>query len=309
MTRLGFVWSLVAAGLLYAGIARADRMNLVDGPIPLGDSGIDFPAYSQIEQDLKSLARQYPGLAELVQYGVTPKGQFLNMLRIASSRSPRTGVRPAVEISGAIHGNEYLGIEMDMLKTFVQHPEQLPGLQLFLSAGGVIYYVPVVNPDGYSARDRMNSKGADLNRDWDVIPANNHLFKQSESKDLAQYIDADLRNNQLQLRFVMDYHCCVPGLITPWDYKDAEPNQQDLADYNQIAEWEKQALGFPVGNALQIAGYLAVGTTLDYYYAKYGTLAFTIEGEYKGEGPRLQGHLKLLNAVFERLAMKALKLE
>jgi succinylglutamate desuccinylase len=310
---------VLAAACIFAGTARAEqnadpseyllKNNLVDGPQKLGDSGIDYPSYASIEADLKSLAQKYPGLAQVVQYGVTPKGLFNNMLRIANARAPRRAGRPAVEISGAIHGNEYLGIEMDLLKTFVEHPETMPGLQLFLSAGGVIYFIPVVNPDGFMARSRGNSRGADLNRDWDVVPTGQTMFKQPETTNLAKYLEADLTNNQLQLRFAMDYHCCVPGLISPWTYKNAYPTQTDLADYNQVAQWEKQALGFPSGNAMDIAGYNAVGSTLDYYYAKYHTIAFTIEGEYKGEGPRLRGHMQLLNGVFQKLAMKSLGLE
>jgi hypothetical protein len=286
---------------LLSGVAGA-----VDGPIPFSDSGVDFPTYDSIQSDLAALAQQRPDLAQVVHYGNTTKGVPLTMLRIANSHLPREAGRPAVEISGAIHGDEYLGIEMDMVKEFVQHPDQMPGLSLYLAAGGVIYFVPVVNPDGFTARQRENDKGADLNRDWDVIPTGQHLFKQPESKGLATYIDQDLQANQLSLKYTMDYHCCVPGLITPWGYHDAHPSQADLADYNQIADWEKADLGFPVGNALEIAGYNAVGVTIDYYYAKYGTRAFTIEGNYKGEAPRLQGHLKLADQVFEELAKKAL---
>src|SRR5438093_633709 len=97
-----FVLAVVAlslgAGSARAGVAdRSQELlarNLVDGPLGFGDSGIDYPTYPSIEQDLKSLAQRYPGLAQVVQYGVTPKGNFLNILRIANVRAPRRGIGP-----------------------------------------------------------------------------------------------------------------------------------------------------------------------------------------------------------------------
>jgi hypothetical protein len=38
----------------------------------------------------------------------------------------------------------------------------------FSTAGGIIFLVPIVNPDGYDGVRRENENGKDLNRDFDV---------------------------------------------------------------------------------------------------------------------------------------------
>ena len=66
-----------------------------------------------------------------------------------------------------------------------QHRASSPGVAKFLHAGGVIIVVPVVNPDGYANNTRENSRGQDLNRDFDLLPTGEPHFKESESKALA----------------------------------------------------------------------------------------------------------------------------
>ena len=284
--------------------------NYVDGFRILGDSGVNpWPQYSSIQKRLIDAAQKYPSLAQYVSYGKTVQGRDLSLLRIESpsAASNRAG-RPAVEISGTIHGNEYLGIEDDMAVALLEHQKEMPGLQLFLAAGGVIYFIPIVNPDGFTNRGRANSNGTDLNRDFDVLPIQKKAFLEPETASLSNYLEGDLANKGLKLKFSLDYHCCVPALITPWDYTNAYPTQPDLAAFGEISEIQKRTLGFNVGNAADTVGYLAVGTSVDYFYAKYGTLAFTIEGDYGGEASRLQKHLQFLDDVFKRFALKELGL-
>ena len=45
-------------------------------------------------------------------------------------------------------------------------------------------------------------------------------------------------------------------------------------------------------------GYLANGTSQDYYYAKHGTLAFTFEGRYGSEDERLPEHVAMWDGIF-----------
>ena len=84
----------------------------------------------------------------------------------------------------------------------------LPGVQQFLASGGVVYVVPVVNPDGLQARTYENAKGVNLNRDCTAQ-------SQPETESLVRLIEDEERENQTDLRLVVDYHIGIPRLLYP----------------------------------------------------------------------------------------------
>jgi succinylglutamate desuccinylase len=276
------------------------EFNLVDGPNFLSDSGIAYPAYSFLEAHLADLAARHADSAQLIQYGKTPQGRNLNLLRIALKQTASAN-HMAIQISGAIHGNEFLGIEDQLGDAFLEHQNQLPGVASFLQQGGIIYLIPVVNPDGFDSRRRLNSRSIDLNRDFNNLAANQNHFTQPESTLLAQYIDQDLNAHQAKLKVSLDYHCCMPAMITPWSYIDSPPKPNDVAAFAFINAIQQHVLNYSYGNAMQTVGYLAEGSTIDYFYAKYGTLALAIEGQDGGEKPRLGAHLRFWDKIMESL--------
>ena len=278
-------------------------LNMVDGPNLLSDSGVDFPKYDDLEFRLTQLAARHPSVAELVHYGKTVEGRNLNLLRIGA-KNPANGANQnsAIEISGAIHGNEYLGIEEPLAVYFLDHQDQMPGLQSYLQTGGVIYFVPVVNPDGFEIRQRLNHNGSDLNRDFALIPRREARFSQPETTALARFIEDDLNAHHLQLKMSLDYHCCVPAFITPWTYLDAQPSPMDLPAIHAITQVQKGLLNYDAGNAKDTVGYLAEGSTIDYFYARYGTLAFTIEGKDGGEMDVFAQHIRFWDKMFQDIA-------
>jgi hypothetical protein len=301
---------LFSVGAQAFGPTGDDRntVNRVDGPIPFGDSGVTYRPYADIEKNLEGLVSSNPRISTLVHYGKTIGGRNLTMVRLESKDADLTRRnRPAVEISGAIHGNEYLGIEEALITQFISEPKKMPGLSLFLASGGVVYFIPVVNPDGYEARQRANLNRADLNRDFDV-PNGTLKFREPETRQLADYLDRNISDGALKFKFVMDYHCCVPAMIMPWSYVNAHPEAADLLHFNEIAAIQSRLLGFSVGNAMDTVGYNAVGSSLDYYYKKYGAFGFTIEGRYRGEMKALDAHAAFLDQVFEKMALKELGL-
>ena len=285
-----------------------------------GDSLVDAPSYRRLRDELIQLADANPQWAQPIDYGSSVRNCPLTLLRIALDGAARPlPHRPAVLISGAIHGNEYLGIEMTLAKRFLGNRNDMPGLNAYLSAGGVIYLVPVVNPDGFDARVRVNAARIDsypglhefkeyndLNRDFAIPLLHERRFTQRESSALASYIRGDLSDNHLRLEFSLDYHCCADGLITPWTYNNDLPDRPDLSDFNSIALWAGIDVGLQVKTARGISGEDAPGSTIDYYYATYRTRAVSIEGrrltDRGGEQARLQAHVKFLDRIFGELS-------
>lgn len=296
-----------------------------------GRSGVKRDGtYRRLRDELIALAEEQPLWVQAIDYGRSVKGCPLTMIRLARDVARRsTERRPAVVITGALHGNEDLGIEMRLAQRFVRDPDTLKGLASYLSAGGVIYVVPVVNPDGFDAQARINAASevigrndpisleldpdrrdprelGNLNRDFAVLPLSQSRFTQRESSELASYIDDDLRLNSLQLAFALDYHCCANVAIIPWSYRNSGPQEKDLGEFG----WAAQKLREHFGETFQVATFHrlfpgsgnAPGSSTDYYYARYNTIALAFEGARGGEAPRLQQHLMFLDAVFLRLA-------
>ncbi|MEN6372159.1 MAG: DUF2817 domain-containing protein [Armatimonadota bacterium] len=69
-----------------------------------------------------------------------------------------------VVLSGQ-HGDEPLPAYamLDLLESFARHGKEISRKDL---QNVVIIFIPVVNPDGFAAGTRVNSTGADINRDW-----------------------------------------------------------------------------------------------------------------------------------------------
>lgn len=253
------------------------------------DSGIFGPKYSDIVAATYNLATQYPGVARVVEYGKSVKGKPLVMLIVK-----RLGLRrdsPTLVMTGSTHGNEYLNIE-DRLPEAILRQSRDGVIGDFLNDGGAFVFVPILNPDGYDARQRENAHGVDLNRDWDVPPAGYQGFKEAETKLLSQKLEL-LAGNEERLDYLVtvDYHCCIGAVLHPWSYKNASVPEPDATHHAQIGAIATKNLQIEVGTTGDILGYNPLGTTKDYYYVKYGAKAFTYEGRYKTESQYFPQHV------------------
>lgn len=284
----------VCCGLLFAFLMSAQGRSLGAE----SDSGISGPSYSELVKYFSSLPQKYPGIIEVNQYGQTPKGRPLVMLKVAYPKRfviPRsTGA--AILITGATHGNEYLGIEDKLPEWFASVGINDPQLISYFKTGGVIYFIPIFNPDGYEARRRENSRGIDLNRDFSVMQAKFEGFKEVETQAARNMIQNLLQINQQRLLLTMDYHCCIGAALYPWSFRSApELPQNHLSILTALGNVMKITFGsdFRVGTTPKVLGYSAVGTSKDYYYEKYGSMSFTYEGEEDIEKNKFPQHIQM----------------
>jgi hypothetical protein len=288
------LFTLSAASGFVAETAAGHQMEIAD-------SGITGPAYSEIENDLKGLASTHVDSAALVVYGASVEGRNLRAMRISLPAGrlaqpvppPNPPVpRPAVVISGSTHGNEYLNIEDRLPRWFLENQKTSPGLAKFLNAGGVIFVVPILNPDGYERRMRSNAHEVDLNRDFDLLPENERNFKEPESRAVAAWLDSEIRDQDLDLKVSVDYHCCADSLLFPWSYTEESLPQGILLAHEIIARAMQRLIdpAYTFGSTGQVLGYTPRGTSKDYYFARYNALSFTFEGQYGEENKKFAQH-------------------
>lgn len=259
------------------------------------DSGVRGPAYEVIMEQMRELALEHTHLVDFITYGQSLQGRPLTALRIGLKNRRVNQLHNAVLMTGATHGNEFLGFEHEIARHLVSRIDHLPNLRAYLSAGGVIYVVPVVNPDGYSTRQRHNSRGIDLNRDFPVQTANYQAFTQPESAHLGRFMDNEIKALGGVLRISIDYHCCYGAMLYPWSFSRPAPppvTSQDEQAFLAIGTLMKQHFGsnYVLGKTPSLLGYDALGSTKDYYYERYKTLSFTFEGIYGGR-ERLENHV------------------
>jgi hypothetical protein len=123
-----------------------------DGEFPWifkSDSQIRGPAYAKIVEDLEELEANHPDYAQVINYGVTPQGRNLVLIKI-SKKDLRPSSSKPIYIGGSIHGDEYLNIEDRLPRWFLEQGLHIDDIKNFLDEGGIIYIAPILNPDGGS---------------------------------------------------------------------------------------------------------------------------------------------------------------
>lgn len=256
-----------------------------------GDSGIYGPSYTDILAWQKHLGVAYPSILQLQDYGTSYQGRPLRLM-IAMKKTQVNSPRTAVVMTGAIHGNEYLNIEDRLPEELLKRAAKDSPVRDFLEGGGVLVFVPIVNPDGYESRSRYNSRGTDLNRDWDVPPAGFEGFKEKETLALSVALEQLRIKHNLKYAVTVDYHCCAGALLTPWSYSAQDLAAPHLSHHRAIGEMATKELKIVVGATGQVLGYQPTGTSKDYYHSVYKALAFTYEGRYREERNKLGAHIR-----------------
>lgn len=263
------------------------------------DSGIQGPAYETILAELADLEKTHGDFAKVLDYGRTVDGHALRMIRIGRTDGAlATTKRPAIVITGSIHGNEYLNIEDRLPRWLLEHRTS-KGVGRFLNGGGLIYVAPILNPDGYERRRRENENGKDLNRDFELERVSKRGFTQPETKGLVDALKGELRDHDLTIKVTLDYHCCVGALIYPWGHSETETlPPKELAEHKRLAGMILEDFpGYSSGRAINVVGYTALGASDDFFHEAFGATSFTFEGAEGQENRNFDRHTAMLDRV------------
>lgn len=264
-------------------------------------SGVNGPKYARIVRGMKDLKKRFPDLVEVHNFGRSVARQELMMYKIYDKKVKKTGKRPAVFISGTTHGDEYLNVADQLPKLFLEQRGQT-GFRNFLAAGGHLYVLPILNPDGYDKNKRRNNNRADLNRDFPLKLKNHPGFKEVETRHLDRYLSKEIDGNNLKLEVSNDYHCCIGAILYPWSYTKKPLPDKDLERHLVIARKMKEIFGYEYGTTGDILGYRPLGTSKDFYYERYGAVTYTFEGkDEQAERRRIKDHVLWWNWIFNHL--------
>lgn len=263
-----------------------------------GSGGSDELSYQyhtpeEVNIFLEEIAENYPLIAKVEYVGTSESGREINALIISDSPGTLEG-EPAVRLTGGIHGNEMMSVEL--LIRFIEYLtygySRDPEIKDLVDSR-YICIIPVLNPDGLARKRRYNDNNIDLNRNFNSTGAS--LQKETEA---IQTFSASK-----QFCLSITYHTGAVLVNMPFDYKSKLihgifPIENNLVNsfaltytdgsgsmfltnpdvYNYI--YNSDYGDYVYLNKGTINGgdwYVALGTLQDWSYTQTGCLDLTIE--------------------------------
>jgi succinylglutamate desuccinylase len=225
--------------------------------------------YKKVEEELKQLANQYPEIAKLETYGTTEDGHILYVLKVSDNVQIDED-EPELMITSATHGDEIITVEveMELIKSLLQNYEKDARLTKMLKEKE-IFFIPMVNPQGYSQRDRYANNNTDPNRDYP--------YPGDENKKSVDCIDAVRKwFHSKNIKGSIDLHAYGKLIMFPWAYTKDSPPKADEINFQYLTNSMSEINKYEAGQISKII-YVAKGSSADYYYWKNKTFALGIE--------------------------------
>jgi hypothetical protein len=263
----------------------------------------------------------HPDLVKKVVYGKSRFGQDLVAYKVSENVNATVdGAKPVVWYETTQHAREWIATEVGrrlfgyVLAHATDGSTDIPALLKSTE----LWFVPVVNPDGYdytfqnkntrlwrkNLRDNdgddalTSNDGVDTNRNWaekwrydqegaaDIFNDDTYRGPSAQSEPEVSTLDALI--GKLKPKFLLDYHSYGPLILYPegWQVETESqdtPATQALAglddDHPAIANFDPDVSG---------ELYTTNGDVTGHVYNRYGSLAYTVELE-GGSGPDVGG--------------------
>lgn len=238
-----------------------------------------YHTYSDLISAMRGYASTYSAICKLDSIGPTVGGRWIWILKISDNVN-LTEPEPQFRFMSTMHGDEPVGMELCLyLADYILTNYLTDTLLNRLVSNLEIYIVPLVNPDGYVARQRVNSNGVDLNRNFPVpdgsIGDDGTYALELETQAIINFTEG--RNFVLSANF----HTGATVVNYPWDYTPSRAPDDSLLKLIAItyssrnpAMWNSTT--FPHGITNGYDWYQVRGSMQDYLYNR-GELDFTIE--------------------------------
>jgi len=151
-----------------------------------------YPSPEAMLAEVYQLEKDFPGQAQVLEYGRSKEGRPLLAVRISKNDGQP---RPAAMVAGNIHGVEYIGnrLAMSVARRLLLDSQTDPWIGSLLERMD-FYVLPCINPDGYARtwteqgggaiKDmRRNKDGVDLNRNFPMPGKSRIPINWAGSKD------------------------------------------------------------------------------------------------------------------------------
>lgn len=266
----------------------------------------DYDGADGIEAELRAIARRYPQIAQLHVLGQTHEGRDILAIRLTQGvRGRRLGSRPAVLYQGTTHAREWISTEVTrrLMWWYINGFPTNKTVHDILKTSE-LWFVPVVNPDGYqytfdverlwrkNLRDNNGNgtteggDGVDLNRNYP------EHWKYDEEGSSSEFSSATYRGpapgsepetqasmnlfNMADFRFAISYHSFGQLLLYPQGWQVQTPTADDPIYVALTGIDENPAVpGFDPDVSAEL--YTTNGEFTDWAHGENGVLAWTPE--------------------------------
>src|SRR5829696_693490 len=257
---------------------------------------------------MHALAAKYPQVTKLVKIGTTLKGREILALKVTQgARDKPDGSRPAVLFSATQHAHEWIATEIDRrlmyhyIEGWRDNDKQIKDLLKTTE----LWFVPVMNPDGYqytfdaerlwrkNLRDNdgdgqtTNADGVDPNRNY---PEHFKYDEEGSSKILSSQTyrgpgPASERETQaimglserVGFEFNVNYHSNGRWLLYPEGWQTNSPTADDPIYFALSGNLDEPAIeGFHPGLSSDVL-YVTNGEANDFMHKRGNALAWTPE--------------------------------
>ena len=245
---------------------------------PIGAAGEEaewiYHTNTEVGQLLTAIAAAHPAIARAYVWGTSVEGRDLWGIVISDSVDIEEP-EPEVRLSGTIHGNEPLGLEMLLaLASLLTDGYGVdPGLTGLVD-DREIHILPLHNPDGYAGGIRYNAYGLDLNRDFPVPD----MGIGQERENVAFMAHGHQRSFVVSANF----HSGALVVNYPWDHTfDPVPDEDAVValslEYSSRNTPMYYSPTFLQGITNGAAWYVTMGCLQDWSYDRTGCIDLTIE--------------------------------
>ena len=233
-----------------------------------------YLTYAQYVDSMIALAVNHPDICHLDTLGYSHLNRLLLAMKVSDSVHVDED-EPALHFEGNIHGDEKISwaVNFCMLSYLVENYPTDTLVQRLVDTRE-IWIAPLVNPDGYVASSRYNSRGVDLNRNWGWMWGNayacgNDFFSENES---WKFVEHFWRH---PFTSYASYHSGTMYLSEPWSYTSyLQPPEQSLIRHLSIGY--NYFTGYPYGQG-SIGMYPINGCSKDYNHGCGGEISWSIE--------------------------------
>lgn len=277
-------------------IAQSSSSWQVPNGFHLGSMG-GFDTWTEVQAELDNMVALYPNLITVKAPATTTNtagGRPIFWVKI--SDNPNTSENePQILYTGLHHAREPISIQLliyymyYLLENYNTDP-----LIHFLVDNTEMFFIPVLNPDGYCYNEftnplgggnwRKNRKdngggayGIDLNRNygymWGIDDIGSSVDPNSETyRGTAGFSEAETQNIRdfviaHNFKLVMNYHAYRNGILFPWGYTGTElaPDDSTFRIFCRALTHENQ---YTFGNVSAVLNYLSNGGSDDWYYGE-----------------------------------------
>jgi murein tripeptide amidase MpaA len=228
-----------------------------------------YHKYHEVKSLYQKFVKDYPSIVSLEKYGESRKGNELFSLKI-SDNVTKSENEPKLLITSATHGDELITVEVQirLVKELLEKAQTDTRIQNMIS-NYELYFIPVVNPDGFLRRNRYAGR-TDPNRDYAWPERPNKQTKSLCIQNLISFFDKH------QFVGSLDIHASGKMVMFPWAYTRESIQASDFNFMDQLTQKMASHNQYKHGPISKVI-YVAKGSSADYYYWKYKTVAIAVE--------------------------------